>query len=211
MGDPLGSVLRFSPLWWGQGEGMSHVRHAAIPAKCLATGQQPACMQSGVPARTAYLGELKGGCWCVLSVRMRARGAQVLPSLLRKRFNRARIGLFLHSPFPSSEIFRTFPRRDDILRSLLNADLLGAPGAALGNLTSFARVSLHVLLTRPQQRGLLGLCLCLCSPHRAARRHAEAMQKLCAGQGTCIERSTDSTCCARACRGLSSALPISRV
>ena len=51
----------------------------------------------------------------------------MLPSLLRKRFNRARIGLFLHSPFPSSEIFRTFPRRDDILRSLLNADLLGAP------------------------------------------------------------------------------------
>lgn len=30
----------------------------------------------------------------------------VLPSLLRKRFNRIRCGLFLHSPFPSSEIFR---------------------------------------------------------------------------------------------------------
>ena len=51
----------------------------------------------------------------------------VLPSLLRKRFNRIRLGLFLHSPFPSSEIFRTFPRREEILRSLLNADLLGAP------------------------------------------------------------------------------------
>ena len=50
----------------------------------------------------------------------------VLPSLLRKRFNRIRLGLFLHSPFPSSEIFRTFPRREEILRSLLNADLLGA-------------------------------------------------------------------------------------
>ena len=49
----------------------------------------------------------------------------VLPSLLRKRFNRIRLGLFLHSPFPSSEIFRTFPRREEILRSLLNADLLG--------------------------------------------------------------------------------------
>ena len=35
----------------------------------------------------------------------------VLPSLLRKRFNRIRLGLFLHSAFPSSEIFRTFPRR----------------------------------------------------------------------------------------------------
>lgn len=50
----------------------------------------------------------------------------VLPSLLRKRFNRIRLGLFLHSPFPSSEIFRTFPRREEILRSLLNADLVGA-------------------------------------------------------------------------------------
>ena len=55
----------------------------------------------------------------------------VLPSLLRKRFNRIRLGLFLHSPFPSSEIFRTFPRREEILRSLLNADLLGAPSMTL--------------------------------------------------------------------------------
>lgn len=49
----------------------------------------------------------------------------VLPSMLRKQFLRLRCGFFLHSPFPSSEIFRTFPMRDQILRSLLNADLLG--------------------------------------------------------------------------------------
>mmetsp|Transcript_2058 Transcript_2058/g.5209 ORF Transcript_2058/g.5209 Transcript_2058/m.5209 type:complete len:929 (+) Transcript_2058:1462-4248(+) len=49
----------------------------------------------------------------------------VLPSLLRKRFNRIRAGVFLHSPFPSSEIFRTFPKREELLRSLLNADLIG--------------------------------------------------------------------------------------
>lgn len=49
----------------------------------------------------------------------------VLPSMLRKQFLRLRCGLFLHSPFPSSEIFRTFPMREQILRSLLNADLLG--------------------------------------------------------------------------------------
>ena len=36
-----------------------------------------------------------------------------------------RLGLFLHSPFPSSEVFRTFPRREELLRSLLNADLIG--------------------------------------------------------------------------------------
>ena len=49
----------------------------------------------------------------------------VLPSLLRKQFYHVRLGLFLHSPFPSSEIFRTFPRRTELLRSLLNADLIG--------------------------------------------------------------------------------------
>ena len=49
----------------------------------------------------------------------------VLPSLLRKRFNRIRAGVFLHSPFPSSEIFRTFPKREELLRSLLNAHLIG--------------------------------------------------------------------------------------
>lgn len=49
----------------------------------------------------------------------------VLPTFLRKRFNRIRMGFFLHSPFPSSEIYRTLPVRDEILRSLLNADLIG--------------------------------------------------------------------------------------
>lgn len=49
----------------------------------------------------------------------------VLPSLLRKRFHRLRCGLFLHSPFPSSEVWRTFPKREELLRSLLNVDLIG--------------------------------------------------------------------------------------
>jgi hypothetical protein len=39
-------------------------------------------------------------------------------------------GLFLHSPFPSSEIFRTFPKREELLRSMLNADLIGEAAAA---------------------------------------------------------------------------------
>ncbi|KAL9275320.1 Alpha,alpha-trehalose-phosphate synthase [UDP-forming] 5-like protein [Drosera capensis] len=49
----------------------------------------------------------------------------VLPTFLRKRFNRAKLGFFLHSPFPSSEIYRTLPVRDEILRALLNSDLIG--------------------------------------------------------------------------------------
>ncbi|CAI9087832.1 OLC1v1022011C3 [Oldenlandia corymbosa var. corymbosa] len=49
----------------------------------------------------------------------------VLPTFLRRRFNRLRMGFFLHSPFPSSEIYRTLPVREEILKALLNADLIG--------------------------------------------------------------------------------------
>ncbi|KAI4382591.1 hypothetical protein MLD38_008537 [Melastoma candidum] len=48
-----------------------------------------------------------------------------LPTFLRKRFNRVKLGFFLHSPFPSSEIYRTLPVRDEILKALLNCDLIG--------------------------------------------------------------------------------------
>ncbi|KAK4714470.1 hypothetical protein R3W88_020377 [Solanum pinnatisectum] len=49
----------------------------------------------------------------------------VLPTFLRRRFNRLRIGFFLHSPFPSSEIYRTLPVREEILKALLCSDLVG--------------------------------------------------------------------------------------
>lgn len=49
----------------------------------------------------------------------------VLPTFLRKRCNRVKLGFFLHSPFPSSEIYRTLPVREEILRALLNSDLIG--------------------------------------------------------------------------------------
>lgn len=49
----------------------------------------------------------------------------VLPTFLRRRFNRLRMGFFLHSPFPSSEIYRTLPVREEILKALLNSDLIG--------------------------------------------------------------------------------------
>ncbi|VAH21199.1 unnamed protein product [Triticum turgidum subsp. durum] len=48
-----------------------------------------------------------------------------LPTFLRRRFNRLRIGFFLHSPFPSSEIYRSLPVREEILRTMLNCDLIG--------------------------------------------------------------------------------------
>jgi trehalose 6-phosphate synthase/phosphatase len=49
----------------------------------------------------------------------------LLPDLLRKRLPNARIGFFLHIPFPSEELFRTLPERDRLLRGMLGSDLVG--------------------------------------------------------------------------------------
>jgi trehalose-6-phosphate synthase len=47
------------------------------------------------------------------------------PSFLRGKLPRSRIGLFIHTPFPSSDVFRMLPTRLSILSSLLQADLIG--------------------------------------------------------------------------------------
>ncbi|MBL9105272.1 MAG: bifunctional alpha,alpha-trehalose-phosphate synthase (UDP-forming)/trehalose-phosphatase [Myxococcales bacterium] len=49
----------------------------------------------------------------------------LLPGLLRERLPDARIGFFLHIPFPASEVFRLLPWRAEVLRGLLGADLIG--------------------------------------------------------------------------------------
>ena len=49
----------------------------------------------------------------------------LLPSYILRRHRSAHIGLFLHSPFPASDIFRTLAKRDELLRAMLNADLIG--------------------------------------------------------------------------------------
>ncbi len=49
----------------------------------------------------------------------------LLPALLRKRIPDLAIGFFLHIPFPSSEIFRLMPWRDEVLKGILGADLVG--------------------------------------------------------------------------------------
>jgi trehalose 6-phosphate synthase/phosphatase len=49
----------------------------------------------------------------------------LLPQILRRRLPRARIGFFLHIPFPSSEIFRIMPHREELLRGMLGANLIG--------------------------------------------------------------------------------------
>ena len=49
----------------------------------------------------------------------------LLPALLRTAGLHLRIGFFLHTPFPSSEIFRVLPERDAIVSGILGADLIG--------------------------------------------------------------------------------------
>ena len=54
----------------------------------------------------------------------------LVPALLRERVPDARIGFFLHIPFPSSEVFATLPQRAELLRGVLGADLVGFHTAA---------------------------------------------------------------------------------
>ncbi len=49
----------------------------------------------------------------------------LVPAMLRQRCPGARIGFFLHVPFPGPEIFRILPRRTEVLRGLLGADVVG--------------------------------------------------------------------------------------
>lgn len=49
----------------------------------------------------------------------------LLPQMLRKKRPDSRIGFFLHIPFPSYEVFRLLPWKEDILQGLLGADLVG--------------------------------------------------------------------------------------
>jgi trehalose 6-phosphate synthase/phosphatase len=49
----------------------------------------------------------------------------LVPGFLRRLLPRARIGFFLHVPFPASDIFRILPWRNEVLESLLAADLVG--------------------------------------------------------------------------------------
>ncbi|XP_038998490.1 alpha,alpha-trehalose-phosphate synthase [UDP-forming] 1-like isoform X2 [Hibiscus syriacus] len=48
-----------------------------------------------------------------------------LPECLKKHNTNMKVGWFLHTPFPSSEIHRTLPSRSELLRSVLAADLVG--------------------------------------------------------------------------------------
>ncbi|MCB9202688.1 MAG: bifunctional alpha,alpha-trehalose-phosphate synthase (UDP-forming)/trehalose-phosphatase [Flavobacteriales bacterium] len=49
----------------------------------------------------------------------------LVPNMLREKRPDLKIGFFLHIPFPSYEVFRILPKRNDIIKGLLGCDLIG--------------------------------------------------------------------------------------
>lgn len=66
----------------------------------------------------------------------------LLPQILRMKLPNAYIGLFLHSPFPSSEYFRCLPKRKELLEGLLGANLVATQSYAFSRhfISSCARL-----------------------------------------------------------------------
>lgn len=50
---------------------------------------------------------------------------QLVPGILRQIRPDLKIGFFLHIPFPGADLYRQLPWREEVLRGLLGADLLG--------------------------------------------------------------------------------------
>ncbi|WP_345628312.1 alpha,alpha-trehalose-phosphate synthase (UDP-forming) [Rugosimonospora acidiphila] len=77
---------------------------------------------------------------------------QLVPAMLRALRPDLKIGFFLHIPFPPVELFMQLPRRAEILRGLLGADLVGfqRPLAA----QNFLRLTRHLLGMRPRGAGV---------------------------------------------------------
>jgi len=67
----------------------------------------------------------------------------LVPELVRRRLPDARIGLFLHVPFPAAEIFRILPDRARVLEGMLGADLIGFQ--THGHAHEFRRAVLEIL------------------------------------------------------------------
>ena len=65
------------------------------------------------------------------------------PAMIRRERPSLRIGFFLHVPFPSPELFRVLPQREELLQGLLGADMIGFQ--TYEHLGAFRRALLQVL------------------------------------------------------------------
>ena len=74
---------------------------------------------------------------------------QLVPAMLRAMRPDLRIGFFLHIPFPPVELFMQLPRRTEVLRGLLGADLVGfqRPRGA----QNFVQLTRHLLGVRTRR------------------------------------------------------------
>ncbi|MFJ8578628.1 trehalose-6-phosphate synthase [Micromonospora sp. NPDC093277] len=68
---------------------------------------------------------------------------QLVPGLLRELRPDLRIGFFMHVPFPPPELFMQLPRRAELLRGMLGADLIGFQRAQAAH--NFAQLVVKVL------------------------------------------------------------------
>jgi trehalose 6-phosphate synthase len=68
---------------------------------------------------------------------------QLVPAMLREMRPDVRIGFFMHIPFPPSELFMQLPRRSELLRGMLGADLVGFQTTA--GAENFCRLAARLL------------------------------------------------------------------
>jgi trehalose 6-phosphate synthase len=68
---------------------------------------------------------------------------QLVPGLLRELRPDLRIGFFMHIPFPPTELFMQLPKRAELLRGILGADLVGFQTAY--GAENFTRLAVRLL------------------------------------------------------------------
>jgi trehalose 6-phosphate synthase/phosphatase len=76
----------------------------------------------------------------------------LVPALIRSALPRARIGFFLHIPFPAPEVFSVIPWREEILQGLLGADLVGFHTTEYAD--HFSRAVRRLLSLRATKQGI---------------------------------------------------------
>ena len=72
----------------------------------------------------------------------------LLPGMLRQARPNLRIGFFLHTPFPSQEVFRCHPNRTELVRGVLGANLVGFH--TFGYLRHFRSAVMRLLGLEPE-------------------------------------------------------------
>ena len=101
-----------------------------------------------------------------------------LPALLRARGATARIGFFLHTPFPSAEVFAALPWGPDLLRGVLGADVIGFHTPEYTrNFTSAGRLLLGHSVGAPTSGTSRGPKLVTCPVGVDAARFAAAARR----------------------------------